>query len=281
MIGLFASRICGSADIYDKSGKSPESSINFVTCHDGFTLNDLVSYRCKHNESNGEDNRDGTDYNFSDNCGVEGPSTNPDIEALRKRQIKNFLLTLFISRGVPMLLSGDEARRTQGGNNNAYCQDNATSWFDWSSLVQHGEILGFARGMIAFRRAHPVLSKDEFYADEDIRWFGPLGGLPNWAEPQERQLACLIREDEHHSLYLLFNAGEEGVVFHLPPKNWQARWHLAVDTAQATRQDIFAAGEEPLLEAPLVYRLGSHSSAILLLRGPNQQQGQTAFKKAA
>ena len=281
MIGLFASRICGSADIYNKSGKSPESSINFVTCHDGFTLNDLVSYRCKHNESNGEDNRDGTDYNFSDNCGVEGPSTNPDIEALRKRQIKNFLLTLFISRGVPMLLSGDEARRTQGGNNNAYCQDNATSWFDWASLVQHGEILGFARGMIAFRRAHPVLSKDEFYADEDIRWFGPLGGLPNWAEPQERQLACLIREDEHHSLYLLFNAGEEGVVFHLPPQNLQARWHLAVDTAQATRQDIFAAGEEPLLEAPLVYRLGSHSSAILLLRGPNQQQGQTAFKKAA
>ena len=281
MIGLFASRICGSADIYDKSGKSPESSINFVTCHDGFTLNDLVSYRCKHNESNGEDNRDGTDYNFSDNCGVEGPSANPDIEALRKRQIKNFLLTLFISRGVPMLLSGDEARRTQGGNNNAYCQDNATSWFDWASLVQHGEILGFARGMIAFRRAHPVLSKDEFYADEDIRWFGPLGGLPNWADPQERQLACLIREDERHSIYLLFNAGEEGVVFHLPPKNLQARWHLAVDTAQATRQDLFAAGEEPLLEAPLVYRLGSHSSAILLLRGPNQQQGQTAFKKAA
>ena len=260
MIGLFASRICGSADIYHKSGKGPESSINFVTCHDGFTLNDLVSYRSKHNEGNGEGNHDGTDHNFSDNYGVEGPSANPEIEGLRKRQIKNFLLTLFISRGVPMLLSGDEARRTQCGNNNAYCQDNATSWFDWTFLEQHKEIFRFARSIVAFRRAHPVLSKEQFYADKDIRWARPRGGLPNWADPQERQLACLIPEDEQHSL---------------------ARWHLAVDTAQATPHDIFAAGEEPLLEDPFVYRLGSHSSAILWLRGPNQQQGQTAHEKAA
>jgi glycogen operon protein len=281
MIGLFASRICGSADIYHKSGKGPESSINFVTCHDGFTLNDLVSYRSKHNEGNGEDNHDGTDHNFSDNCGMEGPSANPDIEALRKRQIKNFLLTLFISRGVPMLLSGDEARRTQCGNNNAYCQDNATSWFDWTFLEQHKEIFRFARSMVAFRRAHPVLSKEQFYADEDIRWVGPRGGLPNWADPQERQLACLIPEDEQHSLYLLFNAGKIGSDFHLPPQHSLARWRIAVDTAQATPRDIFAAGEEPLLEDARVYRLGGHSSAILLLLGPNQQQRQTALEEAA
>ena len=281
MTGLFASRICGSADIYHKSGKGPESSINFVTCHDGFTLNDLVSYRSKHNEGNGEDNHDGTDYNFSDNCGVEGPSADPEIEALRKRQIKNFLLTLFISRGVPMLLAGDEFRRTQVGNNNAYCQDNETSWFDWTFLEQHKEILRFARGMIAFRRAHPVLSKEQFYAEEDIRWFGPRGGLPNWAAPLEGQLACLIPEDDPDSLFLMFNPSKEDVDFGLPPQHPLARWHIAVDTTQAPPQDLFAAGEEPLLEDSRVYRLGPHSGAILLLREANRQKGRTAFEEAA
>ena len=140
MLGLFASRICGSADIYTKSGKGPEGSINFVTCHDGFTLNDLVSYRCKHNEANGENKQDGTDANFSENSGAEGETTDAGIEALRKRQIKNLLLTLFISRGVPMLLGGDEFRRTQGGDNNAYCQDNQTSWIDWTDLKKPGNL---------------------------------------------------------------------------------------------------------------------------------------------
>ena len=175
MLGLFASRICGSADIYTRSGKGPEGSINFVTCHDGFTLNDLVSYRYKHNEANGENNHDGTDANFSENYGIEGETTDAGIEAMRKRQIKNFLLTLLISRGVPMLLGGDEFRRTQGGNNNAYCQDNDTSWYDWSRLEQHQEIFRFTRGMIAFRRAHPVLSEEHFYTDAEIQWFGPQG----------------------------------------------------------------------------------------------------------
>jgi glycogen operon protein len=281
MIGLFASRICGSADIYNKSGKGPDSSINFVTCHDGFTLNDLVSYRSKHNEGNGEDNRDGTDHNFSDNCGVEGPSSNPEIATLRKQQIKNFLLTLFISRGVPMLLSGDEARRTQGGNNNAYCQDNATSWFDWASLEQHEEILRFTRGIIAFRRAHPVLSKAQFYSEAEIRWLGAGERLPNWADPQERQLACLIPENDQHSLYLMFNASKEEVDFLLPLKHSQARWYIAFDTATKEPHDLFAAGEEPLLEDPRVYRLDAHSSAILLLRTDTHHIGQTAFEDAA
>ena len=188
-LGLFAQRICGSADIYSKSGKGPESSINFVTCHDGFTLNDLVSYRQKHNEPNGQNNHDGANENFSENYGAEGETADARIESIRKRQIKNLLLTLLISRGVPMLLGGDEFRRTQGGNNNAYCQDNETSWHDWSCLDRHREIVRFTRGLIAFRRAHPILSKEQFYTDAEIHWFGSQGGLPNWADPKEKQAA--------------------------------------------------------------------------------------------
>jgi glycogen operon protein len=267
MLGLFASRICGSADIYAKSGKGPESSINFVTYHDGFTLNDLVSYRYKHNEANGENNHDGTDANFSENYGAEGETKDAGIETLRKGQIKNFLLTLLISRGVPMLLGGDEFRRTQRGNNNAYCQDNETSWHDWSCLEQHGEIFRFSRGMIAFRRAHPILSKEQFYTDAEIHWFGSQGGLPNWAEPKENQFARLIHEDEQRALYLMFNAGAHAVEFSLPPIPPGAEWHLAVDTSRETPQDLFAAGEEPLWEDPRTYRSSPRSSAILLARG--------------
>ena len=264
MLGSFASRICGSGDIYAKSGKGPEASINFVTCHDGFTLNDLVSYCCKHNEANGENNHDGTDANYSQNFDVEGETADPGIEALRKSEIKNFLLTLLISRGVPMLLGGDEFRRTQGGNNNAYCQDNETSWYDWSCLERHKEIFRFTRGMIAFRSAHPILSKEQFYTDAEIHWFGPQGGLPNWADPQEKRFACLIHEDDQRALYLLFNAGADAVDISLPAPVPGARWHLAVDTSREAPQDLFAAGEEPLWEDTRTYRLGPRSSAILL-----------------
>jgi isoamylase len=264
MLGLFACRICGSADIYTRSGKGPEGSINFITCHDGFTLNDLVSYGCKHNEANGENNHDGTDANFSRNYGSEGETADAGIEALRKGQIKNFLLTLLISRGVPMLLGGDEFRRTQGGNNNAYCQDNETSWYDWSCLEQHREIFRFTCGMIAFRSAHPILSKEQFYTDAEINWFGPHGGSPNWADPKAKQFACLIHEDDQRALYLMFNAGADAVDFGLPPAVPGARWHLAVDTSREAPQDLFAAGEEPLWENLQTYHLSPFSSAILL-----------------
>lgn len=266
MLGLFASRICGSADIYTRSGKGPEGSINFLTCHDGFTLNDLVSYRNKHNETNGEDSRDGTNNNLSENYGAEGETTDAGIEALRKTQIKNFLLTLLVSRGVPMLLGGDEFRRTQGGNNNAYCQDNETSWHDWSYLEQHKEIFRFTRGMIAFRSVHPVLSREQFYTDDEIRWFGPLGGLPDWANQKVKQFACLIHEDEQGALYLMFNAGTDAVDFVLPSVSPEARWHLAVDTGRAAPQDLFAAGEEPLCADQQKYQLSPRSSAILVAR---------------
>jgi isoamylase len=268
MLGSFASRICGSADIYAKSGKGPEGSINFITCHDGFTLNDLVSYRHKHNQANGENNHDGCGENYSENHGAEGETTDAAIEGLRKRQIKNFLLTLLVSRGVPMLLGGDEFRRTQRGNNNAWCQDNETSWYDWHGLEQHGEFLRFTRGMITFRRRHLVLSEEQFYSDADIRWYGPQGGLPEWDNRDENKLACLIREVEQgtHLLFLMFNAGTDSVDFSLPPAPSGSSWYLSVDTARAAPHDLYPSGDEPLCDDQHAYRLGSRSSAILLAR---------------
>jgi len=266
MLGSFTSRICGSADIYMKSGKGPESSINFVTCHDGFTLQDLVSYRHKRNEANGENNHDGSNENFSENYGVEGETADGQIASIRTRQMKNFLLTLFISRGVPMLLGGDEFCRTQRGNNNAYCQDNETSWCDWSALERHREMFRFTRGMIAFRCAHPILSQEHFYTDAEIHWFGPQGGLPHWSDPRAKQLACLIREDERHALCLMFNAGCDPVDFWLPPVLPETRWYLAVETSRDAPQDLFAAGEEPLWEDLYTYHLSPRSSVILLAR---------------
>jgi isoamylase len=266
MLGSFASRICGSSDIYSKSGKGPEGSINFVTCHDGFTLNDLVSYRYKHNEANGENNHDGTDANLSQNYGSEGETADAGIETVRRRQIKNFLLTLLISRGVPMLLGGDEFRRTQGGNNNAYCQDNETSWVDWICLGRHKEIFDFTRGMIAFRQAHPILSTERFYTDAEIQWFGPQGGIPDWANPTSKALACLIQEDGQRSLCLMFNAGGSAVDFCLPPVPVATHWYLAVDTSHEAPQDPPAENQDPPLESPRSYRLSPRSSAILLAR---------------
>ncbi len=277
MLGSFVSRICGSADIYTRSGKGPEGSINFVTCHDGFTLNDLVSYRDKHNEANGENNHDGTDANYSENYGVEGETTHAGIETIRKRQIKNFLLTLLISRGVPMLLGGDEFRRTQGGNNNAYCQDNKTTWYDWSCLEQHREVFRFTRGMLAFRRAHPVLSKEQFYRDAEVHWFGPQGTMPNWSDRKEKRFACLLQEDEQHALFLIFNADVEPIDFKLPPLLPGTRWHLAVDTSREAPRDLFAAGEESLCESLHSYHQSARSSAVLLAKVTDDQVRKTTL----
>jgi glycogen operon protein len=266
MLGLFASRICGSADIYTKSGKGPEGSINFVTCHDGFTLNDLVSYRYKHNEPNGENNHDGTGNNLSENYGAEGETADAGIEAVRKRQIKNFFLTLLVSRGVPMLLGGDEFRRTQRGNNNAWCQDNDISWFDWTFLEKHREIHRFVRSMIAFRRAHPVLSEEKFYMPAEIQWLDPAGEPPNWFDPKEKAVACAIREREQVSLLLMFNAGTNQTDFAFPPLTQGFGWHLAVDTSCSAPQDLFTAGEEPAVDSSKPWSLKARSSAIFVAR---------------
>ncbi|MGC8780100.1 MAG: glycogen debranching enzyme, partial [Anaerolineae bacterium] len=201
------------------------------------------------------------------NYGVEGPTDDPAVEMIRQRQIKNFLLTLFISRGVPMLLGGDEFRRTQQGNNNAYCQDNEISWYDWTFLKQHQEIFRFTRGMIAFRKAHPVLRKAAFYTAEDIRWFNPVGDLPNWFDPTEKQLACLIcGEGGEPDLYLMFNADIEETIFVLPAPSHGGNWHLAVDTARPSPDDIHEEGDEVLLEIQSAYPVQPRSAVILVAR---------------
>ena len=264
MIGSFASRICGSSDLYRSSGKGPASSLNFVTCHDGFTLNDLVSYKQKHNDENGEFSRDGADANDSDNCGVEGPSQDPGVEDMRNRMIKNFLLTLFVSRGVPMLLGGDEFRRTQRGNNNAYCQDNVVSWFDWSLLEKHRDIQRFTRGMIGFRRAHPVLRRENFYTEADIKWFAPNGATPEWAGQGQKSFACLILGQTEPDLFLLFNADASPVDFSIPVLPVGKIWCLAVDTSRPAPDDLFDPGKEPSMQGQISFRLEPRSSAILL-----------------
>jgi glycogen operon protein len=264
MLGDFASRIAGSSDLYEGSGKGPESSINYVTAHDGFTMNDLVSYDRKHNEANGEDNRDGTDANYSENYGIEGETEDSEIQAVRKRQIKNFLLTLFVSRGVPMLLGGDEFRRSQKGNNNAYCQDNEISWYDWEMLEQNKETHRFTRGMIAFREAHPVLREAAFYTQEDVRWYSPEGESPDWGDPQEKRLACMVMGEGEKPLYLMFNASTAGASFKLPEPPDDRRWHLAVDTSAPTPDDFYESGEGRRLENQTAYGLESRSSAILV-----------------
>jgi len=264
MMGLFASRICGSSDLYQRSGKGPGSSLNFVTSHDGFTLNDLVSYKQKHNHENGEFGRDGSDANYSDNCGVEGPSDDPAVEGMRNRLIKNFLLTLFIARGIPMLLGGDEFRRTQRGNNNAYCQDNEVSWFDWSLVGKHKEIQRFTRGMIAFRRAHPVLRKEVFYTDTDIKWFAPNGGVPHWTDERQKSFACLILGRTEPDLFLMFNADARPVDFSIPALPDRRIWRLAVDTSRSAPDDLFEAGREPSTQGQISFRVEPRSSAVLL-----------------
>jgi len=266
LLGAFASRLCGSADIYQGSGKGPDSSINFVTCHDGFTLNDLVSYARKHNEANGLDNRDGADENWSANYGVEGESGDTGIRAVRARQVKNLLLTLLVSRGVPMLLAGDEFRRSQGGNNNAYCQDNETSWIDWTLLEARDGLHRFVRGLIALRRDHPVLRKAAFYTPEEIRFFGPTGDAPAWSDPEGRSLGCVVRGEAGDELCLLFNAAAEPVRFPVPGPS-AGRWGVAVDTAADPPNDLFAPGDARALEDATSCPVGPRSAVVLAAHG--------------
>ena len=242
MAGAFASRLCGSADIYEHSGKAPVNSINFVTCHDGFTLNDLVSYDHKHNLANGENNRDGSDGNYSANYGVEGPTQDPAINRLRLKQMKNFIATLFVSRGVPMILGGDEFCRTQHGNNNAYCQDNEISWFDWNLADKNREFREFVQGMIAFRRSHPVLSSERFYRPEDVSWFNPSGWMPDWHT--EIAIGCHIHAEENagRQLCLLSNPLPHAVSFLLPHPPGDCLWFKMVDTSATPPFDVCQPG---------------------------------------
>jgi len=265
LLGAFASRLCGSADVYERSGKGPQSSVNFVTCHDGFTLNDVVSYARKHNEANGEGNRDGADENWSANYGVEGETRDAAIRAVRSRQVKNLLLTLLVSRGVPMLLAGDEFRRSQGGNNNAYCQDNETSWIDWGLLEAHQGLHRFTRGLIALRRDHAVLRKPTFYTPEEIRFFAPTGEAPAWSDPEGRCLGCTIHGEGGDELCLLFNAGQDDVRFTLSAPR-AGTWRRVVDTAAQPPDDLYEPNAAPGLADGTSCAVGSRSAVVLTAR---------------
>ena len=264
MLGAFASRLAGSADLYEQSGKGPESSINYITSHDGFTLNDLVSYAERHNEMNGEFNRDGTDANYSANYGQEGPTEDPEIQAVRTRQAKNFLLTLLLSHGVPMLLGGDEFRRTQYGNNNAYCQDNDVGWWVWDRLDEHPGLHRFVRELIAARKAYSPLLHPGFYTDEALRWVGPDGRAPGWDDPEARAVGCYLPEKEDIAVVLLFNAGTGPVEFALPSRPSGGRWHRKADTARPSPKDIYPLRASPPLDQQAHYVVEPRSSAVLI-----------------
>jgi glycogen operon protein len=248
----FASRLTGSSDLYEQGGRRPWASINFITAHDGFTLRDLVSYNDKHNEANGEDNRDGANDNRSWNCGAEGPSDDAEVQALRARQARNFLATLFLSQGIPMLLGGDELGRTQQGNNNAYCQDNEISWFDWEHV--DGDLLEFTRQVIALRRDHPVFRRRGWFQGRaihgegviDLAWFKSDGSEldeADWQTGFAKSVGVFLNGQElpernargervtDDSFLAFCNASADAVTFRLPEKHWGRRWLTVLDTA--------------------------------------------------
>jgi len=271
----FAARLCGSADIYAPAGRLPDAGVNVITVHDGFTLHDLVSYNEKHNEANEEDNRDGESHNRSWNCGVEGPTDDPAVLALRRRQQRNFLATLFVSRGVPLLLAGDEMSRTQGGNNNAYCQDNPVSWLDWSAERRNDPLLAFAQSMVRLRRELPVLRHNAWLSGEeddqgqrDIAWFS-VWGLPmtqeEWDNPSVRCIAALLdgrraAAQPGASVLLLFNASAEMVSFTLPDAGVApGEWTVRVDT----EEDRVEPDDAQRVEAGGKFELQAHALALL------------------
>ncbi|MBX3422314.1 MAG: glycogen debranching protein GlgX [Pirellulaceae bacterium] len=273
MIGAMATRLAGSSDLYEHAGRAPYCSINFVTSHDGFTLNDLVSYKDKHNLANGENNRDGDNNNCSDNYGVEGPSRRKAVETLRVRQIKNMLATLLMSQGVPMIVMGDEVRRTQHGNNNAYCQDNEISWFNWSFVKRHQHIRNFVKGLIKLRKNQPTLRRQRFLTGRpfdgrgipDVNWFNHQGLPFNWEHPNGG-LVCWLPapaaaddpQGKARDLLFLFNGTAETLTFRLPEQTRQLRWSLLFDTTADSPLDIFPDMDGPPAPAnrqvELVYR---------------------------
>jgi glycogen operon protein len=290
-IGELAERLTGSSDLYQGNGRSPFASINFVTSHDGFTLADLTSYNDKHNEANGEGGHDGTDDNRSWNCGVEGPSDDPAVQELRRRQVRNFLATLFLSQGVPMLLGGDELGRTQNGNNNAYCQDNAMSWYDWDQ-VDH-QLLAWTRHLIALRKEHPVFRRRRFFQGRPLRGKASSNGLPDvaWFKPDGTEMtdadwdvgyakslgvflngAAIPDPDPHgrpivdDSFFLVFNGWDQEIDFTLPDSRWTASWAVVLDT----QYDEPSSAPLERRPANAVVRLAGHRLLLLEAVGLTQ-----------
>ncbi len=281
LINEVATRLAGSSDLYEHNGRAPHASINFITCHDGFPLNDLVMYNHKHNEANKENNQDGESHNNSWNCGVEGPTDDPEINELRARQKRNLMATLLLSLGVPMISGGDELSRTQGGNNNAYCQDNEISWYNWRLDSDQQAFLDFVRRMVALRNSQPVLQRRRFLIGKnpkksgirDIYWYNAGGKLManrDWHAADSRFLGAILdgeaiyETDERghdirgNTLMLLLNSGPNEVKFTLPQHRGGTEWELLEDTAQANVLALWPAGDK--------YPVKSHSLSIFCLK---------------
>ncbi len=296
-LGEFASRLTGSSDLYEHSGRKPIASINFVTAHDGFTLRDLVSYNEKRNEANGEDGRDGESHNRSWNCGVEGPTDDPEVNALRRRQQRNFLTTLLLSQGVPMIAHGDELGRTQDGNNNVYCQDNETAWMDWDLSEEQRELVAFTSSVASLRRDHPVFRRRRFFAGSadhggqsergDIAWFQPGGesmGEHDWSDGEARTMMVFLNGDAipgpdtrgqrvvDDSFLVLFNADRDPCDFVLPTDEWGQRWSVEVDTAADALEPEWHEAASTV---------GVEGRAVLVLRNPRETPPPSAGSAGA
>nr|MCR4790966.1 glycogen debranching enzyme [Treponemataceae bacterium] len=262
-----------------RDGRKPFHSINFITSHDGFTMNDLVSYNGKHNEENGEGNRDGSDNNNSYNYGFEGPSTNAALESLRTRQIKNIMLTLLLSQGTPMLLCGDEIRRSQNGNNNAYCQDSPMNWLDWNLKESNCELFRFVRMLIAFRLRHPVFRRPEFFQGRnlnynnlpDICWFSEDGKPVDWSKANhfvafrlDGGHAEIFSDNDDNDFYVMLNSSNQDKSIRIPKAINGKRWYRIIDTSVPYPEDFLTNENEEILDEKNVYVLPARSAAVLL-----------------
>lgn len=266
-----AFRIAGSSDIYLRPGREPNRSIHFITCHDGFTLNDLVSYNNKHNEDNCENNADGTEANFSWNCGHEGDNAELAVQSLRARQIKNLLTILFTAQGTPMLLMGDEARRSQRGNNNAYCQDNKFSWFDWSLIDKHRDNFDFTRNLIRFTQSLHIFKKDHLLCQMKtacgcprLIWHGTKLNLPDWSNDSHTLAFSLHDPLTEEHLHVIFNAYWKPLIFELPPPPQGKVWHRIIDTASDTNPLVLPEHSTPHLAS--TYRAAERSAVVLYMQ---------------
>jgi glycogen operon protein len=271
-------RLTGSADLYGDDGRSAYNSVNFITCHDGFTLNDLVSYNDKHNNDNLENNNDGSNDNHSWNCGVEGPANDTQIPALRKQMVKNSFCYLLFSSGTPMILGGDEFLRTQRGNNNAYCQDNEISWFDWGKVAENADILSFVKKAIALTRRYTVLQRRKFFLGKDlnanhipdISWFGKDLGTPDWGDPECRTLCYRLdgseesSEDGDYQLFLILNADYTPQSIRLPDLHVGKRWYRLIDTSLKSGEDFLDPGQEMPVDPSDRYPANPRSTVVLL-----------------
>jgi glycogen operon protein len=269
-VSRFANRLLASPDLYEEHEREPEQSVNFVTCHDGFTLNDLVTYEHKRNEANGEHNRDGTDHNLAWNCGGEGPSDDPSVEALRNRQVKNFLAITMLSPGIPMLAMGDEVRRTQRGNNNAWCQDNDVTWLDWTLLERHPDVYRFVRRLARLRlsiqpgRRVPI-TLTEFLRRSRVRWHGVRLGAPDWSD-DSHSIAVSFQDLEGSAVaHGIVNAWREPLAFELP--RVETGWRQLVDTFLPAPDDVHRWEEAPVVDSG-TYLSGPHSVVFLAAEAP-------------